>query len=161
MGKLKLIVGAAVVTVALLGAGQVGLAEWTNLQLQDDLRDISSSLGARVGSYAPHSDEELRDLVLRKAGERGIELDPKQVTVGHPASAELVYLAAEYDVLIRLPWYSFSLHFKPESTEKVFFLGSGWRRSIIKARELAKVPARFLLEGARARGVCPSTTRKV
>ena len=120
MGKVKLIVGAAAMGVALMGAGQIGVAEWSNLQLQDDLRDISSSLGVRVGSYAPHSDEELRDLVLRKAGEHGIELDPKQVTVERPASAELVYLAAEYDVPIRLPWYTFTLHFKPESTEKVF-----------------------------------------
>jgi len=120
VGKLKLIVGAAAVTVALMGAGQVGLAEWTNLQFQDDLRDISSSLGARIGWNGPHSDEDLRVLVVRKADQRGIELDPRQVTIEHPPSAELVYLAAEYDVPIRLPWYSFTLHFKPESTKKVF-----------------------------------------
>ena len=120
MGKLKLIVVLAAAIVALMGLGQVGLAEWTNLQFQDDLRDISSSLGARIGWNGPHSDEDLRALVLRKAGQHGIELDPRQVTVGHPASAELVYLAAEYDVPVRLPWYTFTLHFKPESTKKVF-----------------------------------------
>ena len=118
VGKLKLIIGAAVAAVALMGAGQMGLAEWTNLQFQDDLRDISSGLGARVGWNGPHSDEDLRELILRKADERGIELDPRQVTVSHPPSADMVYLAAEYDVAIHLPWYSFTLHFAPSSEKK-------------------------------------------
>jgi hypothetical protein len=118
VGKLKLIVGAALVIVAVMGAGKAGLAEWSNLQFQDDLRDISSNLGARVGANAPRSDPELRDLVLRKAEERGIELDPRQVTISHPPSAPLVYLAADYDVTIKLPWYSFSLHFTPTSEKK-------------------------------------------
>jgi len=120
MGKLKLIVGAVVLGVAIAGGGQVGLAEWTNLRFQDDLRDISSSLGSHVGMMGPQNDEDLRNLVIRKAGEHGITLEPKQVIVQHPSSGELVYLAAEYDVSISLPWYSFKLHFMPESTKKVF-----------------------------------------
>jgi hypothetical protein len=120
MAKIKLIVGLAVLVVAIMGGGQVGLAEWTNLRFQDDLRDISSSLGTRVGMMAPKNDDDLRNLVIRKAGEHGIALAPAQVTVRHPASAELVFLAAEYDVTVSLPWYSFTLHFAPESTKKVF-----------------------------------------
>ena len=42
--------------------GQIGVAEWTNLQLQDDLRDISSSLGPRIGLADPQSDEDLRNV---------------------------------------------------------------------------------------------------
>jgi len=119
MGKIKLIVGVAVVAVAIMAGGQVGLAEWTNLRFQDELHDLSTGLGSRAGMMAAKNDEELRTLVIRKADEHGITLEPQQVTIEHPPGAELVYLAAEYDVTVTLPWYTFALHFKPESTKKV------------------------------------------
>ena len=120
MRKVKLILGVAVIAVALMAGGQIGLAEWTNLEFQDDLHDVSASLGQRIGMVAPQSDEEIRNLVIRKADRRGISLEPSQVTVQRSGSREapVIYLAVEYDVPVNLPGYSFSLHFSPSSAPK-------------------------------------------
>jgi hypothetical protein len=122
MGKTKLVVGLAAVGLAIATGGQVGVAEWSNLQFQDDLRDVSSMAGTRMGVTAPLSDDELRNTVIKKAYQRGISLEPKQVTVvrSGPAEAPQIYLAADYEASVTLPWYSFPLHFTPSSTKRSF-----------------------------------------
>ncbi len=122
MGKTKLVLGLAAVGLAIATGGQVVVAEWSNLQFQDDLQDVSSMAGTRMGVTAPLSDDDLRSTIIRKAYQRGISLEPKQVKVvrSGPAEAPNIYLAADYQVNVNLPWYFFPLHFTPSSTKKSF-----------------------------------------
>jgi hypothetical protein len=122
MSKAKLVVGLAVVTLAGMTGWQVGLSEWANLQFQDDLRDLSAMMGANIGMAAPQTDEDLRKAVIRRAYQHGITVAPSQVTVRRTGSAEspVLYLAADYDVTVSLPGYSFPLHFAPSSTKRSF-----------------------------------------
>lgn len=98
---------------------QIGSCEIANLELQTDLHDISIQLASRVGMEAPNSDQDLRNAVIRRAEEHGIHLEPEQVTVQHVGSGntEAIYLAAEYGAGVKLPGYSFTLHFSPSSTK--------------------------------------------
>jgi hypothetical protein len=118
-GKVKLVLGLVVLAVIAIVGWQIGSSEIANLELQTDLHDISIQLASRVGMEAPNSDQDLRNAVIRRAEEHGIHLEPEQVTVQHVGSGktEAIYLAAEYDVGVKLPGYSFTLHFSPSSTK--------------------------------------------
>jgi hypothetical protein len=118
-GKAKLLVGLAVLALVAIAGWQIGSCEIANLELQTDLHDISIQLASRVGMEAPNSDQDLRNAVIRRAEEHGIHLKPEQVTVQHVGSGktEAIYLAAEYDRRVKLPGYSFTLHFSPSSTK--------------------------------------------
>jgi hypothetical protein len=85
---------------------------------QDELRDSAAQLGWRTGVTPPNSDEELRNIVIRKAAKHDIRLDPKQVTVRHSGTGEYMawYIAVDYSVPVNLLVYSYSLHFTPTST---------------------------------------------
>ena len=118
-GKAKLFVGLAVLALVAITGWQIGSCEIANLELQTDLHDISIQLASRIGMEAPNSDQDLRNAVVHKAEEHGIHLEPEQVTVQHVGSGktEAIYLAAEYDARVKLPGYSFTLHFSPSSTK--------------------------------------------
>jgi hypothetical protein len=118
-GKIKLIVGLAVLAVVAIAGWQIGSSEIANLELQADLHDISVQLASRVGMEAPNSDQDLRNAVLRRAEEHGIHLEPEQVTVQHVGNGktEAIYIAAAYDARVKLPGYSFTMHFSPSSTK--------------------------------------------
>ena len=128
MGRIKLLILLAATLLAVSTIAQIGLAEWQNLQFQDDLHDLAANLGENTGLVAPRSDEELRMIVMRKAEARGIELDPKRISLQRAGTTEWhggtewhkFSLAVDYEAPIRLPGYSFALHFSPSSTKKSF-----------------------------------------
>ena len=119
MGKAKIILGLAVIALAVIAiAGwQIGSCELANLELQGDLRDVAAQVGTRIGLDAESTEEELRNVVVRKAQQHDIQLDPGQVTVIRTGTGEssVVYLAADYKVRVNLLGYSFALHFTPSS----------------------------------------------
>jgi hypothetical protein len=101
-----------------------GIAGWriiqpeiTNLVFQDELQDSAAQLGWRTGVSPPSSDEELRNIVIRKAAKHDIALEPKQVTVRHTGTGEYTswYIAVDYTVPVNLLVYSFDIHFAPTS----------------------------------------------
>jgi hypothetical protein len=106
------------VVVALAMAGWQVLAPGvTNIVFQDELRDSAAQLGWRTGVAPLNSDEEIRNIVIRKAEKRDIPLDPKQVTVRSMVGEQTVlFIAVEYTVPVNLLVYSFELHFNPTST---------------------------------------------
>jgi|SRR5579864_43338 len=71
--------GIAVLTA--LAGWRIGACELANMNFQDDLHDLASQVGTHIGFGAPSSDEETALSVIRKARERGIDLQPTQVTV--------------------------------------------------------------------------------
>jgi hypothetical protein len=119
MRRASIIAGIVVLYLISSVAWQIGKSELANVQLRDDLHDMASQLGAKIGLHPAGTDEDFRNDVVRKARSYGIPLAPEQVTVlrkGRQSdSAAFIYLAAEYSVPIRLPGVSFSRHFNPES----------------------------------------------
>ena len=89
----------------------------TNIVFQDELHDMAAQLGWHTGLSVPNSDEELRNIVIRKAAKHEIQLEPKQVTIRRSLTPEnpVLYIAVDYTVPVNLLVYSFSLHFSPTS----------------------------------------------
>lgn len=120
MRNVKIIVGLAILILGCSAGWQIGACEVANVELRDDMKDLTSQLGARIGLTSAMSDEDFRNDVLRKAKRYDIQLTPEQVTVqrtGEGIRANM-YLAADYTVPIHLPGFSFQLHFSPESGTK-------------------------------------------
>jgi hypothetical protein len=118
MGTVKAIVGFLVIIGCVYAGFQIAPPLLANYSFQDDLRNV-----AMVGGSNPHTtDQELIDSIIKKAQEHQIVLAPEAVTVqriGTPGSPA-VYVAAEYNVPVTLPGYSFTMHFNPTSGNKGF-----------------------------------------
>lgn len=115
--KAKLILGLAVLALAFAVCWPAASSELAYFELRADLRDIASQNAVRIGLASANTDEEIRAAVIRDARKYEIPLEPEQVTVEHIGTAEepALSLAANYDVRIKLPGYSFTLHFAPSS----------------------------------------------
>jgi hypothetical protein len=117
MRKAKVIVGLAVLALAASVGWQVAACKLANTELQDDLKDMASQAGTKIGLVALKSDDDLRSAVIAKAAEHGIQLKPEQVIVRRDPKESSVYLAAEYDSRVNLLGFSFRLHFTPSSAK--------------------------------------------
>ena len=120
MKKIKIILALAAFYFLFSAAWQVGACELGNIELKDDLQDIVSQLGVRIGASDVASDDELRTMVLRKAEKYNIPLAPEQVIVmrdGYGKNAN-IYLEADYSVPINLLRFTFSMYFNPSSAHK-------------------------------------------
>ena len=81
MGKVKLILGTAVLAVALIAGWRIASCELANIEFRGELRDLAAQTGAKIGLNSFSTDEELRDAVIREAKKYEIQLEPEQVTV--------------------------------------------------------------------------------
>ncbi|HKW31630.1 MAG TPA: hypothetical protein VJN92_01405 [Candidatus Acidoferrum sp.] len=117
MGKAKIVLGLAVLGLAVIAGWKIGACELANIELQSDLRDISSQIGVRIGLNDLISDDEIRNVVIRRAEKYDIQLEPAQVTVQHPGTGAMsdLYLAVDYKTPVNLLGCSFTLHFTPSS----------------------------------------------
>jgi hypothetical protein len=118
MGTFKAIGGFLLIIGVIYAGFQIIPPEISNYSFQDDLRNVSMVAGAN-----PHTtDQELVDDVIKKAQEHQIPLTPEHVTVQHMATPGMnaVYVAADYSVPVKLPGYSFNLHFTPSSGNRGF-----------------------------------------
>jgi hypothetical protein len=116
-----------VLWIALIAA--IGVAGWrivepevTNIIFQDELKDSAAQLGWHTGVTPPNSDEDLRNMVIRKAAKHDIPLNAKQVTVKHSGTGAYTtwFIAVDYTVPVNLLVYSFDLHFNPTSKGGMF-----------------------------------------
>lgn len=115
--KVTIVIVLGVLTLAIIAGWQIGSCELANFELHDDLRDLAPQRSARIGLAQPSSDGEIRNTIIRYAEGYGIHLEPDQVTVRRsgPAQEPVFYLAADYRAPVKLPGYSFTLHFTPSS----------------------------------------------
>ena len=120
MPKFKIILGIALLALLISTAWQIAAWEIANANLQEEMRDMASQSGTRIGLLAPPSDDDLTAAVIRKAKEHGIDLAPPQVTVRrvNPGEKSMISLSADYTVPVNLIVYSFHLHFAPSSDLK-------------------------------------------
>ena len=72
--------------IAIAAGYQIAAFELASIELQDEMQDLASQLGTRIGVSALSGDEELRQAVIRKAEVHDIQLEPSQVTVEHMGS---------------------------------------------------------------------------
>jgi hypothetical protein len=107
----------AIIVVLAMAAWKIAEPEITNIVFEDELRDSAAQLGWRTGVTPVNSDEDLRNIVIRKAERHDIRLDPKQVTVWHSGTGEYTvwYIAVDYMVRVDLLVYSFNMNFHPTS----------------------------------------------
>jgi hypothetical protein len=115
--KIALIVGIAVLALAVSAGWQIASCELANRQLEEDLRDLASRNAERIGLSTPTTDDDLRNSVLHDAKELDIALGPNQVTVQHTVQGEssVVHLAADYTARVRLLGFSLNFRFTPSS----------------------------------------------
>ena len=120
MRKQAITLGVLVVlAVASVIGWQVAACYVANSELQGDMTDLAAQNAYRIGLAPLPSEEELRDSVVAKAKDHGIELDPRQVTVQRTIDDDNVLsvsLAADYEARVNLLVYSFALHFTPTSS---------------------------------------------
>ena len=122
MVRIKTVIVAAIVGVAVLGGWRAGMDEVANLELQQDMKDLVGQSHNYVRYTPPRTDDEYRAAVVRKAHEHDIPLTADEVKVTHQSSGTNSdpVLAADYSVPVHLPGYSFTLHFTPSSVGDTF-----------------------------------------
>ena len=122
MQTAKIILGLAVLAFVSIAGWQIGACEVANIRLRDDLQDMASQTGVRIGLTTAKSDDDFRNAVLGKARQYDIELTPDQVTVQRTGTSltGTISIGADYTVPIHLPGFSFTLHFTPESGVRAY-----------------------------------------
>ena len=79
-----------------------------NYELQDAISNL-----VRTATYAPVTEQELRQTIKKRAEELGIELDDRQLVVQKNKSS--VNISAQYDVTVDLLAREVVLHFQPSA----------------------------------------------
>ncbi len=117
MGKVKLILGLAVLGLVIIGGWQIASCELANLELHEELHDLAAQTGAYIGLNPFNTDEDFRNAIIRAAKRHEIQLEPEQVTVERTGSPpkQIIFLAADYKARVTLPGFPFTLHFHPSS----------------------------------------------
>jgi len=115
--KIKIIVGLALFSLITSTGWQIAACEIANYELKDELKDVASMGGSRIGLAGPGSDDELRAAVIRRAAGHDIALEPDQIEVERSGSKEapLVFLTAKYQARIWMPGLALIVHYTATS----------------------------------------------
>jgi uncharacterized protein (UPF0333 family) len=118
MGTIKLAFGFLVIVGVVIAGFQIAPPLLANYSFQDDLRQVAMIDGANIQK----TNEDVRTDVLRRAKDQHIEITPAQITVQDVSTPGLkaVYIAVDYSVPVNLPFYSFDMHFTPNSGNRGF-----------------------------------------
>jgi hypothetical protein len=119
MVRIRIVVGLVALVLALIAGWQSAAWALANVELRDDLHDLASQTGARIGLVEFNTDNDFRYAVIRKAAQYDIQLQPEQIIVRRSGTVKgpIIYLAADYKARVRLPGCSFALHFTPSSMQ--------------------------------------------
>ncbi len=117
MGRIKIILGLILFAILASTAWQIAACEFANYELKDDLKDVASLLGSRIGLATPQSDDQLYATVIRKAAGHEIVLERRQITIERSGTNEsqTVLIEAKYAYRIWLPGYYLLIHFTASS----------------------------------------------
>jgi hypothetical protein len=104
-----------ILALAAIISWQVGACYVANSELQSDMQDLAVQNPFRIGLAPAPTEEGLRDSVIAKAKDHGIQLQPQQVAVQYTFTPDVlsISLAADYEARVNLLVYSFTLHFAP------------------------------------------------
>jgi hypothetical protein len=114
-----IVVGLLALVLTVIAVWQTAACEFADVELRDDLHDLSAQVSARIGLVDFNTDKDFRDAVIRKAERYDIYLRPEQITVrrGGTLKDPVIYLAVDYQARVRILGYSFMLHFTPSSEQ--------------------------------------------
>lgn len=91
---------------------------FSNYQLEDAIKS-----DALQGTYSTHSEEDIRQAVVKHARDFDIELNPKDVHVTRTGGfgTGTLTIEADYTVPVNLPGYTTTLEFHPSSNNRGVF----------------------------------------
>jgi hypothetical protein len=113
MRQILFLLGLLLLAVAAVVGWQLASWELVKLEFQEDLVDLASQAGTRIGMTEPSTPDEVRGAIVDDAHKYGIQIDPAQVAVVRTGTITPPWLriAAAYQVPVKLPGLSFTLHF--------------------------------------------------
>jgi hypothetical protein len=116
MGTLKALGGFLAIILVVVACFEVVPPLMANYSFQDDLRSVSLMDGASFQK----TDDDVRTDVMRKVKDQNLPITAKQITVQriNTPGMSALYIAADYSVTVSLPFYSFDMHFNPNSGNK-------------------------------------------
>lgn len=112
MKSIKALFGLFVVVAGFYVAWKVIPPYFNNYQFQDEIESQ-----ARLNTYTTKSEQEIRDIIIKKAREFDIPLTDQQVKVRR-AGSELS-ISADYTIHVDLPVYPLDLHFTATSKNRM------------------------------------------
>jgi len=116
MTTAKALGGFLAILFVVVACFQVAPPLMANYSFQDDLRTVALMDSGNLQK----SEDDVRNDVMRKVKEHDLPIEPKQITVQRINTPGLsaIYVAADYNVTVSLPGYSFDMHFNPSSGNK-------------------------------------------
>lgn len=115
MGTVKAIVGIGIIVLMVIVAIQLIPPYFDNYQFEDTI-----NTEALAATYSTKSDEDIRDIVYKKAKEMEIPLTPEQIKVHRVGSqgTGTLSIEANYTVHVNLPGYPMDLAFHAATKNK-------------------------------------------
>ena len=116
MATIKALSGFLAILFVVVACFEVAPPMMANYSFQDDLRNVALMDG---GNFQKTEDD-VRNDVMRRVKEENLPIQPKQLTVQriNTPGMSALYIAADYSVPINLPFYSFEMHFTPDTGNK-------------------------------------------
>ena len=110
----RLLIAAAVLaTVAVVW--QIASAHVAHNLLLSDLREATAQIGGRIDLDAPSTEDDFKNLVIKRAADHGIVLTPDQITVeriqSNDDSTWGLKVSTTYDVAIGFFGITYPMHF--------------------------------------------------
>jgi hypothetical protein len=115
--KVKVILGLLFFALIASVVWQLVACEIANAEFKDELQDVASLSGAKIGLAAQQTDDDLRASVIRKAASHDIRMTPQQILIRRSGTEESphIYLMAKYRERIWVPGVALILHFTAAS----------------------------------------------
>ena len=113
MKALRAILGVAFFVVVVYGMWLMVPPYFHNYQLQDAITEE-----ARINTYTPKSEDEMRETIWRKAKEMEVPIKREQINVQREGG--IVSIGIDYTVHVDLPGYPLDLKFHPSSKNKSY-----------------------------------------
>jgi hypothetical protein len=115
MGTFKLILGITLIIGIIVVGVQVIPPYFANYQFEDDINNE-----ALTATYSNKTEDDIRDLIYKKAKDMDIPITPKQIVVhrsGGQGTGTLM-IEANYTVHVSLPGYPLDLNFHAATKNK-------------------------------------------
>jgi hypothetical protein len=118
MATLRLLLGFAVFGFVALLCYKLVPPVFANYQLEDAIKN-----DALQATYTAHSEDDIRQVVIKHAHDFDIELEPKDVHVKRTGSYGngTLTIDAVYTVPVEFPGYAMTIEFHPSSNNKGVF----------------------------------------
>lgn len=118
MKTVLLVAMVGLIGAVVVAACQVGSVYLANIELESDLKDLSSLTGTRIGLVDPRSTEQIRDQVIEHAAQHGISLEPEQVNVERNGEGKdgTISISTEYDTNMNVFGVRWTIHFTAASS---------------------------------------------